>query len=333
MSEVERGLFYILYGVNDFSLTEALAKIREELRAGELAEANTALLQGQEVSLGELIVTCNTMPFLSPKRLVVVEGLLGRFGRSGRQRPAPDIGEWRQLKGELLAMPPTTVLVLVEGELSRENPLFRELAPLAITREFPPLKGRELLEWIRARVHGSGSRISPGAVRLLAELVGGNLWVLASEIDKLCLYTGDRGIEEGDVRALVSSAREANIFAMVDAILDRHSAVATRVLQQLLNEGAAPPYLLFMITRQFRLAMRARELLGQHLDTAEVARRLGLTSEFVVRKALEQARRHSFERLRAIYHRLLDTDISIKTGQLPAETALDLLVSELCQGG
>jgi hypothetical protein len=39
------------------------------------------------------------------------------------------------------------------------------------------------------------------------------------------------------------------------------------------------------------------------------------------------------ERLRSIYRKLLDTDISIKTGRFrgdKGELALDLLISELC---
>jgi len=52
---------------------------------------------------------------------------------------------------------------------------------------------------------------------LLARLVGGNLWAMSSEIDKLALYTLGRRIEVEDVKKITSSAQEANIFALVDA--------------------------------------------------------------------------------------------------------------------
>jgi len=36
-------------------------------------------------------------------------------------------------------------------------------------------------------------------------------------------------------------------------------------------------------------------------------------------------------RLEADYHKILDTDISIKTGRYNAELALDMLIMALCQ--
>ena len=50
-----------------------------------------------------------------------------------------------------------------------------------------------------------------------------------------------------------------------------------------------------------------------------------------MRKTLEQASRFSLPRLREVYHHILDTDLSIKTGRYDAELALTILVAELGQ--
>jgi DNA polymerase-3 subunit delta len=155
---------------------------------------------------------------------------------------------------------------------------------------------------------------------------------LSSEIDKLCLYAQGRRIEESDIRSLVSYAKEANIFALVDAIIQRRLAAATQLLHQLMDEGAAPSYLLFMTTRQFRLLLRAKELSSQSLSLAELAAMLGL-SGFLLPRVLEQAQRYPWAWLRNVYHELLDADISIKTGRLRGELALELLLAELCHEG
>ncbi|GAI47378.1 unnamed protein product [marine sediment metagenome] len=63
----------------------------------------------------------------------------------------------------------------------------------------------------------------------------------------------------------------------------------------------------------------------------EIQDKLGLTSEFALRKTLEQAGRYSLARLKEVYHRLLDADLSIKTGKYDAELALNILIAELCQ--
>ena len=69
----------------------------------------------------------------------------------------------------------------------------------------------------------------------------------------------------------------------------------------------------------------------QKKSEAEIQNRLGLKSEFAVRRTLEQASRYSLRRLKEIYHRLLEADLSIKTGKYDGELALNILIAELCQ--
>lgn len=209
--------------------------------------------------------------------------------------------------------------------------MFIALAQQATVREFTSLKGEKLRSWMQTQAKKRECSISPAALKLLAALVGNNLWLLSMEIDKLCLYSKGRMVEENDVRSLVAYAQETNVFAMVDAILERRADVATQLLHRLENEGAAPPYLLFMITRQFRLVMQAKDLLHQKQPATEIGRSLGITHDFALRKTIEQARRHSMERLKEVYRKLLETDISIKTGRIKGELALDLLICELCE--
>jgi DNA polymerase-3 subunit delta len=175
--------------------------------------------------------------------------------------------------------------------------------------------------------------MTPDAAKLLAGLIGSNLRLLASEVEKLCVYTLGRPIDSNDVEALVPDAREPNVFAMVDAILDGKTAVATRLLHKLQNEGAAPPYLLFMITRQFRSVVQAKDMLQRKRRLAEIGPSLGIANEFALRKTVDQARKHPPARLQAIYRQLLDTDVAIKTGRFRGDRgdlALDLLVGDLC---
>jgi len=154
---------------------------------------------------------------------------------------------------------------------------------------------------------------------------------MASEIKKLVLFTSGCRIEEGDVKTLVSYAQQASVFAMVDAIVEFKAELAEQLLQRLLQAGAAPAYLLVMLSRQVQMIVRARELRNQGKPGIEIQRKLGLTSEFALRKTLEQASRYSFPRLKEVYRQLLEADLSIKTGKYDAELALNILVAELCQ--
>jgi DNA polymerase-3 subunit delta len=86
-----------------------------------------------------------------------------------------------------------------------------------------------------------------------------------------------------------------------------------------------------MLNRQMRLIVRARELKIQKLSGTEIGHRLGITSEFVIRKTVEQSARYTLPRLKQIYQKLLETDLAIKTGKYDGELALNILIAELCQ--
>ncbi len=329
-------MFYILYGQDDFSLNRALEKIKADLGDPQMLAVNTARLDGQRLTLSELQDNCNVAPFLSPYRLVIVDGLLKRFEpKPGKQRFSKravtksenELGEG--LVSYIKQMAPTSVLVLVDdSKISRHNSLLKKLSPLAKVKTFPLLRGRGLTAWIQQRVSEEGGSITSDAVSLLAELIGGNLWAMHNELLKLLLYTQGRPIGEDDVRQLVSYAQETNIFALVDAIVEGQTQIAQRMLHQLYQEGIAATYILAMITRQFRLIAQAREL-GLGLSRQQIQDKLGLTANYALDKTLSQAKLYDFEHIKRAYDKLLETDLAIKTGKYNDQLALELLVAEL----
>jgi len=327
-------LLYLFFGQDDFSLRAELEKLKGELGSREELVANTTLLDARQLSLNNLINTCNAAPFLGQKRLVIVEGLLGRFEpRKGgdKARPAKSESEsWHPFADYIYQLPTTTVLVLVDGKVGSDNPLLKKLAPKAIVKAFPPLWGAGLVRWISSRVAQQGGSISPQAAKLLAEFAGENLGVLANEIEKLLLYTSGRCIERNDVERVTSYAREANVFALVDAISERCAPKSRQQLHQLLARGVAPSFLLVMLTRQFRLIMQAKELSDLRLSTPQIQERLNLSPNYPLAKLVKQAGNFSWAQLIESYQWLLETDLAIKTGKWGSELALDLLATELC---
>ena len=332
-------MLYILSGQDDFSLTQSLEEIKNEIGDQAILAASATTLDGQQVTLDQLRTVCETVPFLGGRRLVVIKGLLERFeprGRPTRQKKTARTNqqdEHKSLSAYIGKIPDSTILVLIESRITNNNPLFKELADKAVVKSFPLLRDTELRQWIQRRVAEEGSSISPQAVDLLTKLVGSNLWIMASEINKLALFTLGRRIDEKDVKTVVSYAQQANVFAMVDAIVEFKTELAEQLLQQLLQSGAPPAYLLVMLSRQVRMIVIARELSKQRKPKTEIQHKLGLTSDFALRKTLEQASRYSLPRLKEVYHHLLETDLSIKTGKYGGELALNILVAELCQRG
>ncbi len=105
-------------------------------------------------------------------------------------------------------------------------------------------------------------------------LVGTGFRHLAIELEKLVAYIGEKSqITRGAVESAASHLAESTIFMLVDAIGERRADQALRYLAEILREEA-PPYVLFMIARQFRMLLRTCTLLARpgqyHSDPASV---------------------------------------------------------------
>ncbi|MGD1118254.1 MAG: DNA polymerase III subunit delta [Dehalococcoidales bacterium] len=334
-------MLHIFCGEDDFSVRRALEDIKKSAGDPTSIMTNTTVLDGRAVTVEQLRAACETMPFLAEKRLVIIEGLLARFEPKGRParkktaRPSPQEEAYKPLAEAIKKLPPFTELVLIDGEINPRNPLLLEIMPQAKIKSFPLLKGEQLKEWVAKRLaaQGKAGGISAKALTLLVRLVGSDLWTLSNEIEKLIAYTGGRAIEEADVKAVVSSAEEASVFAMVDAILELRVGAAQETLQQLFRQGMAPAQILVMLARQARIIFLMKEMREHGKSRAEIQSKLGLRQDFILRKAWEQADSYSPARIRDVYHQLLDTDIAIKTGRMDGELALDVLIAQLGQRG
>ena len=329
-------MLHVFIGEDDYSIRQALEAVRAAIGDAESLMTNSVTLDARQVSTAELLNAAATVPFLADKRLVVVTGLLEKFESSGRRKrstkknDSPE--EWQVIAEGVTRLPETTELVIIGGKVAVTNPLLKALAPTGRVKSFPALKSGDLNIWISRQVRESGGTIAPRAAGTLARFVGNDLWTLANEVDKLVQYAGGRQIEEADVQALVSATQEANIFAMVDAILEGRPGRAQELCAALLDGGNAPVQLLAMIARQVRIIFQAKDLKARRKTRKEIAAVLGLNSDFVLNKALDQSDRYTPERLRDIYHRLLDTDLAIKTGRYEGDLALNIFIADMAPG-
>ena len=324
---------HLLHG-DSFLVPRRLDELIAESGASDVLEANRHRLVGSQTKPGELLSMCNALPFMDDYRLVVVEGLLGTAesqGRGRRRGSSGDsgvAGQWQALGDAIPLMPDTTILVFTDGPLSANNPLLRLLRPVAQVEELSAPSGEVLARWVKSTAEAKGSSISPSAIRSMTDLVGNDLWTLTQELEKLALYCSGRMIQEVDVGEMVSQVREASIFAAVDAMIDGRPGVALRLLHRLKEDGREAPYIISMVERQLRLLALARDSMDRGVPQSELRGRLGTSSDFVVRKTVEQARRHSMPEIIWRYNRLLETDLAIKRGRLEPDLALELLVGD-----
>ena len=338
-------MFYIFHGEEEFARSQELEGLRTRLAEGDpaMAQLNTTILDGKHLSMGELRHACDTIPFMHDRRLVIVHGLLGWLvetrpgkGKSAGegQQPALRRSFLKELQAYLPVLPDSTRLVFMEEQaLKSSHPILKlareaDMKGRAYVKEFKQPKEWEVPNWIQQRARDEGGEISWDASRELAGLAGNDLRLLDQEIEKLLLYADGRPVTEKDVRTLVSRAREASVFDLVDYVGKREADKALRLLHHLLDEEQHPLSLLAMLTRQVRILIQVSELQATRMPPDQIAKRLKL-HPFVVKKALAQTPNFTMRQLEEAYALLVDTDWTIKTGDMEGELALDLLVVSL----
>ena len=322
---------YIFHGDDEFAIGKSLARIISQMGEPSSAEMNTTYLDGHSLNLDELVRTTQAMPFLSDRRLVVLNNPLGSL-KSSKERD--------KFKAILEGVPSTTALVVqinkplvdARGRRSRKIHWLEKWAGeqggKVFLREFVLPKGPQMANWIQNQAKESGGEFSHPAAALLGTYVGENPRLATQEIEKLLAYVNyQRPVESNDVEYLVAFAGETSVFDMVDALGTRNGQEAQRLLHRLLEQDDALR-LFGMVVRQFRLLLLTRELLDDGYSEPEIASALN-TPPFVVRKLMGQVRNFTLPQLETIYHKLLDIDEAIKTGQTEGDVALDMLVVAL----
>ena len=345
--------FYLLHGPDEFGMAEFVEGLQAKLGDPTFASLNTTQLDGRSgaLTLAEARAACDTLPFLSEHRLVVIESwltrLLSRTEAAGDDdadpgpdeapeapRPASGSLSPKETMAALVAylpqLPPSTKLVMLEKrDLPEKNVVLKAAtgADWALVKHFDLKKGEDLTRWIRNRAKQAGGEFTREAAEALGE-VEGDPRALEQEITKLLTYVAfARAVELDDVQTLTPAGGEAVIFDLVDAMGQRRGPQAMRELHKLLAT-AQPLYVLSMIVRQYRLILQARELLDSRAGENEVAAALGM-KPYPAGKICAQARNFSLPQLERIYRGLLDYDTGIKTGQMEAAAALDTLVGSL----
>jgi DNA polymerase-3 subunit delta len=344
-------MFYLLHGNDEFTCREHLKKLRKQGDYGYNSDTYT----GGETPLATLIATCDTFPFLTEARLVVLEGLpkkrkseeagaaiadasaakeapaekpkKGKSKKSSKNAAESRSGFEKGLAEYIARLPETTTLiVLIDEEMPASSPLLKAAQEHGKVIQCTLPKGAALESWIVKRAQGLGVKITPEATSLLANFMGNQLRMLANEIDKLATYVGERAIiNVEDVRLLSASAQEARIFDLTDALAQRNRKQALDLLHDLLADGEPPLKLISTITSQVRSLLLVKELASDGLRVQQIVTATGM-APFVAEKALRQVGKFQMAQLEGAYRQLLATDAALKRSRMTPEMALDLLV-------
>jgi len=310
---------YLFVGGSVFFMEEAWKKLLSSLLPERGKNFNGERLRARETEAGDVIERLATTPMFGGRRLIMVDNVEA-WGK--RDRAA--------MEAFVQRIPPSACLVMTASDRKNIEGLAKAVETRGKVVQFRSPGDKEALRWLIERGKQLGKNLSHRAAFLLVEMVGGDLHALASELDKICTFIGEREqIEADDILEAASSQRNFSTFELLDHLRARQAGKAVRSLRSLILAGELPLKILATLAWQIRMVWQVKDGLRQGMSEAELAKRLG-AHPFVVKKARAQSSRISDADLYRTLEAICQTDIAIKSTGTPPEILLEELLLDLC---
>lgn len=312
----------LFYGEDTYSLHKVLKALEKEFYNANFGDININKFDGANLTYDDFIRSVSSVPFLSEKRLLIINNLI----KEGDDKLKDHIIE------KINKIPESTELVLVEeGEVAKNLKIFKAISKYGAVSHFPVRKGYELEKWLLAYSKKKELAINLPAIKHLVATVGNNTWRLTNELEKLDLYRIAQGkgqIEEADIDRMVQTENDPNIFDFIDSLGARDAKAASKHLNQLLESGKNENYILTMIVYQFRNLLLIEDLVVRGVERKNISKEAEI-HPFVVTKAFGVLKNFDLPELKRIYSRLLRADLDIKSGAVDSRLALEKLLADL----
>src|SRR5262245_15423157 len=309
---------YVLHGDDDFLRRLVIAALKQRILGAEGEEFGFAAHPGDRAVWHVVHDELLTLPFLSPRRLVVVEN-------------ADPFVTRHRLSLEKYAGKPAArgVLVLDVKSWPGNTKLARMIdADATLVCKAPAKIADWCRQWAKSQY---GKQLTVHAAQLLVDHVGNSMGLLDQEIAKLSVYVGDLvKIDEAAVDKLVGQNRSETVFRIFNFIGQGKTSEALALLDQLLTQGASPLQLLSgPLGWQLRRLAQANRLNAQGVPLRDAIERAGLRFPDEIERQMRHLGRR---RLNRLYDWLLEADQGMKGhSQLTERMLLERLIIRLAQ--
>jgi DNA polymerase III subunit delta len=256
---------YVLLGDEIFLYERCRQTVLETVVPKDLRDFCLSDLDLGETSIFEVLDRARTPSLMAPFQVFFVRGLKALYTRGAKKEEFSTIEEYFRspnpqclilFVADYIRIPSDPRRMDMEDK-NRYERIRETLGDWCGMVELARVDESDALRWIVSESEREGVRFDPDAARELADALGADMMLIASEWNKLLLYAGDkRHVTLGDVETMVLAAKQRSLYELTDAISAKDTALALKLLQGLLNasdggEDSAIGHL-YMLARTFR---------------------------------------------------------------------------------
>src|SRR6185437_13732834 len=235
---------YVLAGDEIFLYERCRRAVMEELVPAEMRDFCLSDLDLGETNIFEVLDRARTPSLMAPFQVFFVRWLKALYTRGAKK------DEFAAIEAYFRSPNPQCVVLFVADYLripsdvrrmdledkNRYERLRETLGEWCGMVELARVDESDALKWIVDESERQGVKFDQEAARELADALGADMMLIASEREKLLLYAGEkRHVTLGDVETMVLAAKQRSLYELTDAISAKDTVRALKLLHGLLN--------------------------------------------------------------------------------------------------
>lgn len=332
---------YLFYGEEEYLIDYTLSALKDMYIDASFEALNYIRLDGREIDFEKIMDACETLPFMSEKKLVVIKDFpLLKNKKDGDRlseelKLPPSKNPLIEYMGKLADY---LCLVFLEKEKSvnRGSALYKAIKKHGDIVEFNKLKGRDLDLWVENGFKKHKRRIAKASINYFIQQSSyfdsnrdKTLYDLENEIIKISNYVSeDEMVTNHVIDLLMAKPLEMNVFNLLNSISQKDGERAIRLFNEMYMSNEPILFILHMIVRQIRNMLNYKLLRAKGYSEGDVFSKMNL-KKYEYQKVANQSSNFTIEQLeRALIH-CLETDKAIKSTSIEDRLALEMLLTKL----
>ena len=268
----------------------------------------------------QLIIQCQTYPFLSDYRVIVYENPSFIFDSK-----LLDAKQQQALVDYLSNPVETTVLIIVINKTVNSNSLiYKKISKYFKIEKFDKLSQNDFEKLVRDDLKNNSVNISKDALDLLLSRLDNDVEKYKNELNKLLTY-GTK-LDYQDIDYLINQPIENDIFKLTNAINQNDLAASLKVYRDLLTNNKNDVLsIIGLLASQYRSMAQVKLLSQLGYNNAQIASKLNVSAGSVYYK-LRDSLNLSAKELMNKLNQLAILDESIKSGLTEPVSGLELFI-------
>lgn len=316
---------YLFYGEEDYLKSHALKSLKDAMGIDEALEIfNLVSLDVLDYDAEKLIDMLSMPPMMADKKLVVVTGLNIKKMSKGAKTADGAIGEFKALLDAIAHLDEfdynNLVIILPAGNIEEEVPKRKLPTALAALSEYlTPVKfeastPQKLALWSARHFEHHGIKASGADCAYLVDYCGKNMFTLASEIEKLCLYAKSQGrdhILRDDISLVCTAEMEYGAFEFSNAILSGRRSEALSILSVMKFKQVEPLMIMGELSGICADLLKIKILLLAGKNQQQIEKETGMNA-YKVKLYANSASSMELDKLQKIVNMAAEADMAMK---------------------